>query len=342
MSWLFSQALLEAYSPGTSSDGAQFAPLNVMPTRRRFWRNDKMMGFSPRFPSGRTSRLLTATHGRAVLTSFLAAFPVRTSARPERATASPVSAPASGGKWRALFAKFDRVSCSWKIPHCLPLVGSMSFLATWPRWGSMRNGVCMVQQMPERHIKGTGCGLWPSPKSRDGQPEGFSAGMRRDSPNLSTVVRAPELWPTPTVHGDYNRKGLSKNSGDGLATAVKLYPTPTSSNTKAVHLRGADKGKTREPRTYFPTPTAVTESGGAAMCKWGGSGSREKLKAIMTTQEINGALNPDWVEWLMGWPIGWTSLGPLNLETFHEWQREFRIESDGSSVSEMDKFRRAL
>jgi hypothetical protein len=166
--------------------------------------------------------------------------------------------------------------------------------------------------------------------------------MRRGSPNLSTVVRVPELWPTPTVHGDYNRKGLSKNSGDGLATAVKLYPTPTSTDTKAVHMRGADKGKKREARSYFPTPTVVTASGGAALCKWGGAGSREKLKQIMTPAEINGALNPDWVEWLMNWPIGWTSLGPLNQEIFHEWQREFCIESDGSSVSETDKFRRAL
>jgi DNA (cytosine-5)-methyltransferase 1 len=29
------------------------------------------------------------------------------------------------------------------------------------------------------------------------------------------------LWPTPTVHGNHNRKGLSPDSGDGLATAVK-------------------------------------------------------------------------------------------------------------------------
>jgi DNA (cytosine-5)-methyltransferase 1 len=34
------------------------------------------------------------------------------------------------------------------------------------------------------------------------------------------------LLPTPTVCGNYNRKGASANSGDGLATAVggKLSP----------------------------------------------------------------------------------------------------------------------
>lgn len=32
--------------------------------------------------------------------------------------------------------------------------------------------------------------------------------------------RAVKLWPTPSICGNYNRKGASQNSGDGLATAV--------------------------------------------------------------------------------------------------------------------------
>ena len=36
--------------------------------------------------------------------------------------------------------------------------------------------------------------------------------------------------PTPTVCGNYNKKGASKNSGDGLATYVKTFPTPTASD----------------------------------------------------------------------------------------------------------------
>ena len=33
-----------------------------------------------------------------------------------------------------------------------------------------------------------------------------------------------------------------------------------------------------------------------------------------------GQLNPEWVEWLMGWPIGWTGLKPLEMDKFREWQ----------------------
>jgi len=31
-------------------------------------------------------------------------------------------------------------------------------------------------------------------------------------------------------------------------------------------------------------------------------------------------LNPMWVEWLMGWPLGWTDLKPLEMDKFQSWQ----------------------
>lgn len=31
------------------------------------------------------------------------------------------------------------------------------------------------------------------------------------------------------------------------------------------------------------------------------------------------ALNPNWVEWLMGWPIGWTACEPLAMDKFRQW-----------------------
>jgi len=32
-----------------------------------------------------------------------------------------------------------------------------------------------------------------------------------------------------------------------------------------------------------------------------------------------GLLNPEWTEWLMGWPTGWTDLKPLAMDRFQEW-----------------------
>ncbi len=34
-----------------------------------------------------------------------------------------------------------------------------------------------------------------------------------------------------------------------------------------------------------------------------------------------GQLNPMWVEWLMGWPLGWTDLKPLETDKFRSWLR---------------------
>ncbi len=34
-----------------------------------------------------------------------------------------------------------------------------------------------------------------------------------------------------------------------------------------------------------------------------------------------GRLNPEWVEWLMGWPVGWTGSGSLGTGKFQSWLR---------------------
>ena len=39
--------------------------------------------------------------------------------------------------------------------------------------------------------------------------------------------------------------------------------------------------------------------------------------------ESGGKLNPRWVEWLMGWPLGWTDLKPLATAKFQQWLQQF-------------------
>ena len=70
---------------------------------------------------------------------------------------------------------------------------------------------------------------------------------------------------------------------------------------------------------FWPTPTAVTATGGAALCKWGGTGARAKLRKMVTPKELNGPLNPEWVSWLMGWPRGWSSSLRLETDRFRQW-----------------------
>jgi len=260
MSWHFSQALAAAYSADTSSAGVPSAPSNGMPTPQVFLSPDRMTDFSRLSRFGMTCAVLTDDLGEDVLTSFLADFPVRTSPRLEKAQESKESGQECGSRWPESFAKWDQDASSWKTPPSLLAEDSTEFSGTWPRWGMMRGGECSERIMPGHLINGTASGLWP----------------------------------TPTVHGNYNRKGLSATSGDGLATAVKMWLTPQANEDACGTPAGRmQKMLGNDPRIRGTTPE-----------EWG-----------------RGTLNPTWVEWLMGWPLEWTALKPLETDKFQEWRR---------------------
>jgi len=71
----------------------------------------------------------------------------------------------------------------------------------------------------------------------------------------------------------------------------------------------------------WPTPVASMAKGsspGSLIRKCGRDRSRDRLDhALMAAH--GGHPNPEWVEWLMGWPIGWTDLKPLAMDRFQQW-----------------------
>lgn len=104
--------------------------------------------------------------------------------------------------------------------------------------------------------------------------------MNRNSPGLNAIAAR---YPTPTVQDGENCGGPSQLNRHSVALNVLAkYPTCGCRNM-----------------------------GGA-------SGSFHKLRALADAGQItederrnmaSGAqLNPDWVEWLMGWPVGWTDV----------------------------------
>lgn len=82
------------------------------------------------------------------------------------------------------------------------------------------------------------------------------------------------------------------------------------------------RNDTRSP--IPPTPVASMSKGSspnALQRRSGASRSKDRLDhAVMSLH--GGQLNPTWVEWLMGWPLGWTDLKPLGMDRFREWQRQ--------------------
>jgi hypothetical protein len=166
MSWLYSQALVAEYSAGSCSDGVPCVPSSSTHTQRAYLWRGKTTDAWPRFPSGMTCEPLTDDHGEAVLTWYLAGFPVRTSAPPARVQDSKASDPDYGLRWPASSARFDRDSSSWKIHPCLFPEDSMSCSVTLPRWGTMRDGALSELPTPALRISETGCGYVPTPRKQ--------------------------------------------------------------------------------------------------------------------------------------------------------------------------------
>jgi hypothetical protein len=286
MSWLFSRALVEEYSGEGSLGGEPCAQLNLMPTRRPFSLKGKTMVSFDLSQYGVTSKHLTESRGEELLMSFLAGFHAKTSAQLEKEQELPEKEVGSGWKWRESSVKYDPAMRLWKTRQCLLLEDSEWFSETWPRWGTLRDGECWELPMSARPIFERGSGLWRTPTAEDCADREFAR----------------------------NSRGEPK-----LSAQVKLFPTPTASAYGS--CQGGSAGRDGQPnRPSFPTPRTKSKSGGGIGLD-GGTGSREKIIANLgekACKELTGgSLNPTWVEWLMGWPLGWTDLQPWVTDKCH-------------------------
>ena len=275
MSWLFSQALVAEYSAATCWGGAPFAPLSVMPTPHKFWRNDKTMEPSQLSRFGLTCAVLTEDHGAALLTWFLADSRVRTYQLPGMATASMVPALASGAKWHESSARYDLDSSTWKTHRCLWEEDLHWSSVTLPKWGMTRSGALFQHPTAERPISVTAFGLWQTIVADDAVSRPGGKWNSRGEPKLSAEVK---MWPTPTrADGSGGPGHQGRKGGLNLRTAVsRSWPTPCAS---------ASKGS---------SPASLVR-------KTGKSRANDRIDhAVMASD--GGQLNPEWVEWLMGWP----------------------------------------
>jgi hypothetical protein len=106
------------------------------------------------------------------------------------------------------------------------------------------------------------------------------------------LMRGGECWEQQTL--EQSIRGTESGS---------LLPTPDTvnrDNKKVLFNKNAPSQSGRSLATYARTfPNQVSE----------------EIK-------IGGSLNPTWVEWLMGWPLGWTDLKPLVTDKSHCVQQQ--------------------
>ena len=214
MSWHFSQVLVEEYLEENSLDGELSVPLKSNLIAGKCSCAGKTKGTCRLSRYGMTCEPLTESRGEDLLTWFQVVFLAKIYPQQERVQESMESEADFGLSLRESFAMYDRNSHSWKTPQCSFLEGLGEYSETWPKWGIMRNGVCWEQTMLEHRTGAKESGL---------------------------------LLPTPTVNGNYNRKGSSMKAGDGLATVVRYWP---------MHCLPGNGGSNGKKKLNYPTPTA--------------------------------------------------------------------------------------
>jgi hypothetical protein len=343
MSWLYSQALVEEYLGDISLDGEQSVQSSGNPTQLAYLPPDRMTEFSRLSRFGMMFKPLTEDRGEALLMSYLAAFHARTFPPQEKAQESTESDQECGEKWHGSFTRYDPDSSLWRTHQCSLLGDLEPFSETWPRWGLMRDGECWEQQMSALRTSETESGFVPNGETFFHTPN--CTGM--DGGSNSRKALKKRMLPTPTasmmpcegtvrimrkvwLDGDMSLEEASAIAGRDVRKAqgkVPMWPTPCATDHKGSGKTGdlrdrldyaVERGATKSKDYTWPTPRTK------GMC--GGSGSWELLKKNTTIEEARqmgagngGKLNPMWVEWLMGWPLGWTDLKPLEMDKFQKW-----------------------
>ncbi len=204
----------------------------------------------------------------AVSMSSAAASPARISPSPERARALAASAAAYGRNTPELLANYDPATSSWKTSQHCFLEGLETFSEIWPRSGMMRNGIAYALPTLAPLTGATGFG---------------------SSPSHSIPT------PTPTA-------GDAKASGSRNTSSSKAHPGVSLTDFVK---RDGGKGRT------WPTPRATEWKGTGPL---GSKSQAHRLgrgyldATVQEVEQITGSLNPTWVEWLMGFPTGWTDL----------------------------------
>lgn len=279
MSWHYLREQEAESSEDICSDGKPWRPVKSKITHERHYYGDRLTESYLDSLSGMISEHSMGLSFGDVSISFQEDSPVKTSHQQVKALESLANALGSGKKCSELLTRYDHGSHSWKTLQCSLLGDLEPFSETWPKSGTMQNGVCWERMMSELHTKGKESGFWPTPTKRDWKSESCKPETAKTRNHHSRGKTLPWV----ILHG-------------GVPTRQTW---PTSNDRKP-----ANKTEVMEFRQENRRTTV------------------QRLRAAATEpKQIGMALNPNWVEWLMNWPCGWTSLEELNSGHFEYWKK---------------------
>ena len=249
------------------------------------------------------------------LTSYVADTPASPSQPQANATVQTTHDTFGLGSEKPL-ANYDQSTQSWRMYEDTFLLDSTLYSGKWPASGMTQNGKLFQQPQLVRRIVEIVSSLWPTPTARDHKG---AAGYKNPRRNLADLTYLAQIrdgfrehptaptpsgnWPTPTVSDIYADNLKSSQQIDG---SMLSWPTPRSNSAMASLItpeiahdpKRFPNLETVVGRRMWPTPTAHPDN----------SNKNGQFANPTLGDAVGGRLNPMWVEWLMGFPLGWTDL----------------------------------
>lgn len=207
----------------------------------------------------------------------------------------------SGPSLHDSFAYFDQEEFCWKTSQASLLPDSETSSVTWPRAGTTLNGIAYRRQPLAPRTSATAFssslhhgpnsdGIWPTATTQDHGTRYAQGGM--------PLGMAARLWPTPTSSDSTGGPGGKRGGGNNLRTEVRLWPTPIARDWKGPTGK-SNWNSVPDDRDRGNLSTPAIQRRAA---------KGKQLNLSMVVSKESGQLNPQWVEWLMGFPTGWTDL----------------------------------
>lgn len=189
---------------------------------------------------------------------------------------------------------------SGRTPQC-PQIGLADVVSKWPTPHGLQGG-----NGPDGNEFSTAVRKWQTPNSRDSEGNGFRGQDRTEEAKLSGQAK---LWSTPAASDDkrgttpYSQTEIDRPQGKPMTLGkdVACWATPSARDHKSGEASEETLLKNSRPLSetalQFSLPVQAT-------LRHGNESSPNNLGSHPPLEKKR--LNPNFVEWLMGAPTGWT------------------------------------
>ena len=242
----------------------------------------------------------------------------------------------------------DLGAASLKTSKDISAWGCPTSSKTWQEWVIERRGAYSARLNAERLTKGSECSSWPTMTANEAENSQGKSQLNRRPPPSGRLCYWPTVQASEARQGFQNRSRGMKGSQESLSTVVVKHgphvpassstngsrqglswPTPQTMDVLPVRpvetfaesnrTRGGRKNRKAlsNLREAIHSPVYQVKQWQTATVSTGANKQKDGSMTDKLDRQVNGKLNPRWVETLMGLPVGWTMpscASPVTIE----------------------------